>query len=568
MRALAVAVLMLALVAGPAAAQTRETITAITLRGTTRLVEPPSYDRAPPGRERSAREMLRISEAVPAIRRVRDEHPRAYVRAYLVSEGRWQLSVYEPRQPRRKELAQVLIDDRSGRVIEAWTGVQVEWPMARGYPGAFGRAVNAPWVWIGLCALFAAPFVRRPLRWLHLDLMVLLAFSVSYAFFGAAEIDVSVPSAYPLLAYLLARMLWVAVARGRALRHGAPPPAPLRLAVPAGFLAFAAVFLVGFRAALNVTNGNVIDVGYASVTGADRIARGDPVYGAFPVDNQHGDTYGPVLYAAYVPFEQALPSSGRWDDLPAAHAAALAFDLGCALLLWLLGRRIRGPDLGLLLAYLWLSYPFTLLVANSGANDALPALLVLVALLVATRPVARGAAIAVAGLTKFAPLALAPLFATYRMRGAKTPLAFALGFAVVAVVALAPFDLAGLWDRTVGFQAERESPFSIWGGHDALQAAGQALAIGLALVLAVLPRRRDLVSLAALSAAVLIALQLVVDHWFYLYLPWFAPLVWLASLAPYEPGAGRSTASIESARRGSEARTRTALIHGSSSAES
>ena len=40
----------------------------------------------------------------------------------------------------------------------------------------------------------------------------------------------------------------------------------------------------------------------------------------------------------------------------------------------------------------------------------------------------------------------------------------------------------------------------------------------LALAVAVVPRRRDEVTLAALAAAVLIAVQLVVSHWFYLYL--------------------------------------------------
>ena len=64
---------------------------------------------------------------------------------------------------------------------------------------------------------------------------------------------------------------------------------------------------------------NVIDVGYAGVIGADRIADGDALYGTFPKDNEHGDTYGPVNYVAYVPFEQVWPWSGRWDDLPAAH---------------------------------------------------------------------------------------------------------------------------------------------------------------------------------------------------------------------------------------------------------
>ena len=56
--------------------------------------------------------------------------------------------------------------------------------MARGYKGAFGRHVNALWLWLPLCALFLLPFLRPPLRLLHLDLLVLLSFSVSLALFN------------------------------------------------------------------------------------------------------------------------------------------------------------------------------------------------------------------------------------------------------------------------------------------------------------------------------------------------------------------------------------------------
>src|SRR5215210_6504812 len=438
--AVLLAALAAAVAAPPAKAQTGGT----TVRPQGALVEPESYDRPPRGRSMTAREALRIAAARANVRDALKEDPRAYARAYLARGGRWQVSWFLPptrTRERREEIAPVLIRDSDRRVLEAWTGVQVQWPMARGYPGQFGRAVNAPWVWIGLCALFVLPFARPPLRLLHLDLAVLLAFSVSYAFFGAANLDVSVPSAYPLLGYLLVRMVLVA------RRPPAPPP---RLRVGPGFLLLAIAFLAAFRVALNLTDGNVIDVGYASVIGADRLTGGGPLYGAFPPDNPRGDTYGPALYAAYVPFEQLLPWSGTWDDLPAAHAASIAFDLGCAALLWLLGRRLRGPDLGLLLAYLWMTYPFTLMVANSGSNDALVALLVLAAVLAASRPAARGAFIALAGLTKLAPLALAPLFVAFRPRRVLASLA-----AIVAVLALAlaPFDPGVLWDRTLGFQA-------------------------------------------------------------------------------------------------------------------
>ena len=156
-----------------------------------------------------------------------------------------------------------------------------------------------------------------------------------------------------------------------------------------------------------------------------------------------------------MPFEQAAPWDGSWDDLPAAHLAAMAFDLLCLVLLFLVGRRARGPDLGIALAYAWASYPFTLFASNSNTNDSLVAVLVLLALLVAGRPVARGAAAALAGLTKFAPLALAPVLATHGLvlgrRGRGLGL-FAAGFVVAALVAGLPVllheSLSAFYDRT------------------------------------------------------------------------------------------------------------------------
>jgi hypothetical protein len=90
------------------------------------------------------------------------------------------------------------------------------------------------------------------------------------------------------------------------------------------------------------------------------------------------------------------------------------------------------------------------------------------------------------------------------------------------------------WDHTLGFQSGRESPFSIWGLYDLdlLRKIVTAAAVLFALSLAVIPRRRDLVGVSALAAAVLIALQLGIEHWFYLYIVWFFPFVMLALLAP------------------------------------
>jgi hypothetical protein len=313
---------------------------------------------------------------------------------------------------------------------------------------------------------------------------------------------------------------------------------------------------------LNVTDSNVIDVGYAGVIGAKRIVQGGALYGTYPTDNEHGNTYGPVTYEAYVPLLQIFGWSGTWDDLPAAHAAAIVFDLLAVALLFLLGRRVRGPTLGVALAYAWVSYPFTLLALDSNSNDTLVAVPLIAALLFATSPPARGAFAALAGLTKFAPLALAPLLATHgvrelaparRSRALALFLAAFLGTAaLVSIPALSHDSLHTIYERTLAYQANRGSPFSVWGlygGLGGLQLAVQAGAVALALLLAVVPRRADVVGLAAACAAVIVATQLGIDHWFYLYIPWFFPLAIFALLGRFtDPGRSPGAAASAPAR--------------------
>src|SRR3954452_3204893 len=179
------------------------------------LVRPGRTDVPPPGRTRSAQQVLAIADGLTKVQEAEREHPGSTREAFLKEAGRWQVSYIVDKDGDRTEIAQVLVDDLSGAVLEAWTGYQVPWTMARGYPGAFGRAVNSPWVWIPLCILFVAPFidVRNPWRMLHLDLLVLTGFSVALAFFNAARIGISTPLVVPLLVYLLARMLHIGWSR-------------------------------------------------------------------------------------------------------------------------------------------------------------------------------------------------------------------------------------------------------------------------------------------------------------------------------------------------------------------
>src|SRR5262249_8430192 len=208
---------------------------------------------------------------------------------------------------------------------------------------------------------------------------------------------------------------------------------------PTTWLLVAALFLLGVRVGLNVADAGVIDVGYAGVVGADKIAHGETLYGNFPEDIHSGDTYGPANYLAYLPFERIWPWSGTWNDLPAAHAASVFFDLATfALLIWL-GLRIRpgpqGRKLAATFAFGWAAYPYTAYPLDSTSNDTLVAALLVATLLALARPVLRGLAAALASLTKFAPLLLAPMLATYD-RPLRRSAAFAAGFLATGALLL------------------------------------------------------------------------------------------------------------------------------------
>jgi hypothetical protein len=334
--------------------------------------------------------------------------------------------------------------------------------------------------------------------------------------------------------------------------------------VPTVALLLLCLLLGAFRITLNVVDSGVIDVGYAGVIGAERITHGEEVWGdfAFPADNRRGDTYGPANYLLYVPFELIWPWSGQWDELRAAHAAAIFFDLLTVAGLFALGLRLRpgsreaGVRTGLILAFAWLAYPYTAFALQSNSNDALVAALLVWGLVAWSSPLGRGALVALAGMVKFAPLALVPLYITgsralrrsahngdpggrpaaplRRLLGnqaLRAGLAFAAMTAALLALPAISVGLETFWERTAASQLERESPFSIWGqveGLEWLQKAVLAAAGLLALALAFVPRERGAAQAAALAAAMLIALQLAVDHWFYLYIPWFCGLAFVA----------------------------------------
>lgn len=507
------------------------------------LIEVDPGDPAPPGFSLTPEEVLGIAAGTEVVEQQTEEHGELRRTISTRGSDRWQLD-YAAAVP----VAQVVIGD-DGTVIEAWQGHQVEVKLARGYEGAVSGNVSETWVWLPLCLLFLLPFIdpKRPFRLLHLDLLALLGFSVSHFFFNKGEITLSVPLIYPILAYLFVRM--AAAGLFPKLRQGAiVPRAPIRL------LVVGIVVLALFRIGMNIADSQVIDIGFAGVAGADRIADGKEIYdGELTPLIDRGDSYGPFNYLTYVPFEQAFPWGGGLEPLPAAHAAAIFFDLLVVGLLLLLGRRLRaGPEgsaLGIVLAYAWLAYPYTLYALNSNGNDALVAAGLLGALLVVSSAPARGFVLGLAAAAKFGPLALAPLFAAgtgeRRWRSALIFSAVFVAFWAIVLLPLLPDGgLREFYDRTFGYQASRGSPFSVWGlapSLDWLQSVVRVIPVLLGVALFFIPRTRTPVQIAALGAALLIATQIGSSHWFYFFILWFAPYVLVTIFAEQRWVSGRSS---------------------------
>jgi hypothetical protein len=418
--------------------------------------------------------------------------------------------------------------------------------------------------WYTFALLFLLPFVdlRRPFRLLHLDLVVLVGLGMGTLYPYAFEVQPRGTTVVAVigLAYVAARLLYAGF-------RPAARAEPLIPHLPATWLVVGLLAVLGVRYAYIATDRQVaFDVGLASVAGADRIGDGDELYGEIAETGKysdegsfsHFDTYGPVIYLSYVPFEQVFPWAGGvigtpgYDDPDAAHVAAIVFDLLVIAGLFLLGLRIRpGPGgrlLGLALAYGWASYPYTLFQLRYSFNDSLVALLVIGALLALRSPPGRGALVALAGLTKFAPMVLAPLLATGTgERRQRSWLLFTLAFAAVSLAVVLPFipdgGLSELWDRTIGHQQARVGRWTFWSHYPGLgwlQTIAQLAVVALAVALAFVPRHRSVVQLLALGAGLMAATQLTMTNWFSAYLIWFAPLALAALFASYrtaEPSA-------------------------------
>jgi len=490
---------------------------------------PASLTTPPPGFATNARQAIKAAEANRTMLAIHARQHPLTIRVSVWAARNWFVDFYYG----RTRVAEV-VESRAARVTGVWTGPLAVAVYAR---GGFAPLFGSWWVLVPLSLLFLVPFLdlRRPRRLLHLDALVLVSLLVSYLLFDHAHLVPAVWLAYPPLLYLIARMLWIG---GRkASRRATAGLAPL---LSVRVLGAGLIVLVGARIGLSLVEHSVVDVGYASVIGAHRIATGQSLYYASAA---HGDTYGPVAYLAYLPFELLFPWHGAWDYLPSAHAASIVFDLVTVGGLVLLGRRLRsgreGLRLGLALGWAWSACPFTLLALMMHTNDGLVAMLSVLSLIAFSSPAARGALLGLAAAAKFAPAALLGLFAGGRDRGLKDTLVCLGAFTLVVVTAIGFYlpsgGLTEFYNHTLGFQLGRPDVFSPWALHpslDPLKTSLEFAALALCAIVAFVPRRRSLAQVCALAGALTIAVELPAEHWFYYFVVWFMPFVLVALLAP------------------------------------
>jgi hypothetical protein len=414
-----------------------------------------------------------------------------------------------------------------------------------------------------------------PLRRMrNLDVLAVLSLLAAVILYQHGYLRSSVLAVLPGLGYLSLRCAW----RGLVSDGGQADSTPIfewatRSLDPGRRVRVLRVLLLALAlvlAVIGVSSPNAIDVAYAAMEGATQIIHGLLPYGHMPGDVIHGDTYPILSYALYAPLAWVAPVGSILSPIDGMLDAAVLAALVTAAVLYraAAGRRSRPRDLraeaaGLRAAIAWLSFPPLMIIVSTGTTDVALGMMLAFAVLLWRRPAASMAVLALAGWFKLAPFALVPVWLA-PLRGRR--LAGALGgFAAVSaatiglVLALGGVHGPAAMLHAVAYQFSRSTLQSPWValGITTLQPIGQACV--LALIAAAAARlalsselAADRARIAALSAAILIALQLVSNYWTFFYLAWILPLACLSLFA--EPaGATVLTSARERVRESSPA---------------
>lgn len=410
-----------------------------------------------------------------------------------------------------------------------------------------GKVLANAVVWWALAAAFAILLIdpRRPGRWGSVDVVALLSLGVSHTLYVHRHLEASMVAAYPTLAYLAIRLSIRALkGASRSRSEGAPS---IVASIRPSLLWPIAVLALSIRAAVFVSQARFSDIGAAGVLGAERLLQGQLPYGHSVGNLAPIDVYGPATYVAYLPgvllsrgVDRLTQLSPRHELMVALLPTTLMFDLACVVLLAAAAHRWSTPIAAPVSVLAWALLPETTFALFANFNDQLVAALLLVSIVLVTRPVWRGAAVGVAVAAKFVPLlAIGPLIHASGRRGVLRTIAGVIVAIVggVVVIAARPDGFRRFWDAVVGFQLHREERLSELHARDLptmwetahlslLQHGLQVAVLAFVVLLAVRPRPRSGPELAAAVAAVMFAVQLVAPHWWYNYLLWgIAPLL-------------------------------------------
>ncbi len=407
-----------------------------------------------------------------------------------------------------------------------------------------------PALLVGLCALFALMTGVTPWRRLrNLDVVASLSLVVGVVLFQHRYLNASLLVTAPGMAYLL----------GRCARRALGPPreepasTPLLAAITPGFdparrvrwLRATLVILGLIVAMIGLSSTDPVDVIFAVMEGATRMVHGVLPYGHMPPGIIHGDTYPILSYALYTPLALLSPVNTLWDSVDAGLAVAVlaALVAAWAVFRMIAGRRparptprpVQAEEAGLRAALAWLAFPPVLITVSTGTTDVTLAAMLAIAVLLWRRPTACNGMLALAGWFKLAPFALLPV-SLAPLRGRR------LVSSLVAIGAVSAGSLAILlalggvhgpaqMAHAVAYQFSRGSLQSVWSalGIERFQPVGQACVLGLVAGAVVKLRREpelaaDRARMAALTAAIVIGLQLAADYWAFLYLAWVVPL--------------------------------------------
>jgi hypothetical protein len=395
-----------------------------------------------------------------------------------------------------------------------------------GAPQYGSRLSDAPWLLALLALGFVLATATLPLLSLrNLDVLALLGLTVPILAGDHQLLELSVLSGYVPLAYLCWRLVQ------RAARGADPAPRkPLFEFPTARALGYGIGAAAALLAIVAVSSPGAIDVGFASTAGATLLLHGTLPYGHMPADVVHGDTYPLLNYVLYLPAAAVRPVRDAFDDTSSAVLIAFAAALVVAVAL-----RRSGPRAVLA----WLCFPPLAVAVASGTNDLLLAAAIALALAAASRSGRAALAIAAGAWIKLAPLALLPMWlARTRGRPLLRAVAAVAGLsAALTIWTVALGGLAGIGHmlHALSFQLDRGTLQSAWAWLDLgpAQQVAQAAAIALAAWAATRARglASDPVGLAALSGAVLAALQLSASNWSYLYVVWLFPCAAAALLS-------------------------------------